>query len=70
MLCGGVLAEYPTKTLSAYFRSLDGTYPGNYTSRYREICDHLGLIATRNNCGVPHENGAIESPHRHSKSLM
>jgi hypothetical protein len=26
-----------------------------------------GVIATRNNTGVAHENGAIESPNRHLK---
>ena len=64
-LCGGVPAEHRTDSLSACFRNRDGSYAGDYTSRYRELCAHLGVIASRNNRGVAHENGAIEGPHRH-----
>ncbi|MEA5416295.1 IS21 family transposase [Synechococcus sp. BA-132 BA5] len=66
-LCGGVPAEHRTDSLSACFRNRDGSYAGDYTSRYRELCAHLGVIATRNNRGIAHENGAIEGPHRHWK---
>jgi len=68
--CGGVPAEHRTDSLSACFRNRDGSYAGDYTSRYRELCAHLGVIATRNNRGVAHENGAIEGPHRHCKHRM
>jgi hypothetical protein len=54
--------EHRTDSLSAWFRNRDGSYAGDYTSRYRELCAHLGVIATRNNRGVAHENGAIEGP--------
>lgn len=37
------------------------------TVRYHDLCRHYGLKATRNNPGVGHENGAIESPHGHLK---
>jgi len=66
-LCGGVPAEHRTDSLSACYRNRDGSYAGDYTSRYRELCAHLGVIASRNNRGVAHENGAIEGPHRHWK---
>lgn len=66
--CGGVPAEHRTDSLSACFRNRDGSYAGDHTSRYRELCAHLGVIATRNNRGVAHENGAIEGPHRHWKT--
>jgi Mg/Co/Ni transporter MgtE (contains CBS domain) len=69
-LCGGVPAEHRTDSLSACFRNSDGSYAGDYTSRYRELCAHLGVIATRNNRGVAHENGAIEGPHRHWKHRL
>jgi hypothetical protein len=69
-LCGGVPAEHRTDSLSACFRNRDGSYAGDYTSRYRELCAHLGVIATRNNRGVAHENGAIEGPHRHWKRRL
>ena len=69
-LCGGVPAEHRTDSLSACFRNRDGSYAGDYTSRYQEFCAHLGVIATRNNRGVAHENGAIEGPHRHWKHRL
>jgi hypothetical protein len=69
-LCGGVPAEHRTDSLSACFRNRDGSYAGDYTSRYRELCAHLGVIASRNNRGVAHENGAIEGPHRHWKRRL
>ena len=69
-LCGGVPAEHRTDSLSACFRNRDGSYAGDYTSRYRELCAHLGVMATRNNRGVAHENGAIEGPHRHWKHRL
>ena len=31
------------------------------------MCAHYGMAATRNNRGVSHENGAVESPHGHLK---
>jgi len=65
-----VPAEHRTDSLSACFRNRDGSYAGDYTSRYRELCAHLGVIATRNNRGVAHENGAIEGPHRHWKHRL
>lgn len=68
--CGGVPAEHRTDSLSACFRNRNGSYAGDYTSRYRELCAHLGVIATRNNRGVAHENGAIEGPHRHWKRRL
>jgi len=37
------------------------------TQRYQEFCDHYGMKPTRNNRGISHENGAIESPHGHLK---
>jgi exonuclease VII large subunit len=65
-----VPAEHRTDSLSACFRNRDGSYAGDYTSRYRELCAHLGVTATRNNRGVAHENGAIEGPHRHWKRRL
>ncbi len=70
VLCGGVPAEHRTDSLSACYRNRNGSYAADFTSRYRELCAHLGVIATRNNRGVAHENGAIEGPHRHWKHRM
>ena len=33
-------------------------------------CAHYGMTPTRNNRGVAHENGSIESPHGHLKSAI
>lgn len=51
VLCGGVPAVHRTDSLSACFHNCDGSYAGGYTSRYRELCAHLGVIATRNTAG-------------------
>lgn len=37
------------------------------TERYRLLCRHYGMTPSRNNRGIAHENGAIESPHGHLK---
>jgi hypothetical protein len=68
--CGGVPVEHRTDSLSACYRNRDGSYAKDFTSRYRELCAHLGITATRNNRGVAHENGAIEGPHRHWKRRL
>ncbi len=68
--CGGLPAEHRTDSLSACYRNRDGSYAADFTSRYRELCAHLGVVATRNNRGVAHENGAIEGPHRHWKRRL
>ena len=68
--CGGLPREHRTDSLSACYRNRDGSYASDFTSRYRELCAHLGLVATRNNRGVAHENGAIEGPHRHWKHRL
>ena len=46
------------------------TPPRTLTRRYEALCGHYGMIATRNNRGVAHENGAIESRHGHLKSRL
>ena len=37
------------------------------TRRYEALCAHYGMTPTRNNTGVAHENGAVESQHGHLK---
>jgi transcriptional regulator with XRE-family HTH domain len=68
--CGGVPAEHRSDSLSACYRNRNGNYTSDFTSRYSELCAHLGLIATRNNKGVAHENGPIEGPHAHFKRRL
>jgi hypothetical protein len=37
---------------------------------YEALCGHYGMIGTRNNPGIAHENGAIESHHGHLKRAI
>ncbi len=64
---GGAPRENRTDSLSAAFRNLSKADAEDLTARYREVCRHYGMTPTRNNRGVAHENGAIESPHGHLK---
>jgi len=67
---GGVPREHRTDSLSAAFRNLDKTARDDLTHRYDELCRHYGMTPTRNNCGVAHENGAIEGSHGHLKRAV
>ena len=58
-MAGGVPEEHRTDSLSAAFNNL--AEQEELTRRYRDLCLHYGLRASRNNLGVSHENGAIES---------
>lgn len=62
---GGVPKEHRTDSLSAAFNNL--AEKTELTKRYKDLCRHYKLDATRNNPGLAHENGAIESPHGHLK---
>lgn len=67
---GGVPAEHRTDSLSAAFRNLSRDEAEDITRRYEALCGHYGLIASRNNRGKAHENGAVESHHRHLKTAL
>ncbi|HYW77372.1 MAG TPA: IS21 family transposase [Gammaproteobacteria bacterium] len=67
---GGVPAEHRTDSLSAAFHNLDAAAQRDLTQRYQALCEHYGMSASRNNRGVAHENGAIESPHGHLKRAL
>jgi transposase InsO family protein len=58
-MAGGVPEEHRTDSLSAAFNNL--AEHEELTRRYRELCEHYGMRASRNNPGASHENGAIES---------
>jgi hypothetical protein len=64
---GGVPAEHRSDSLSAAFRNLDEDARLDQTRRYEAFCVHYGMTPTRNNTGVAHENGAVESQHGHLK---
>jgi transposase InsO family protein len=64
---GGAPREHRSDSLSAAFRNLDRDAREDLTQRYDALCAHYGMEPTRNNRGVAHENGGIESPHGHLK---
>jgi transposase InsO family protein len=67
---GGAPRTHRSDSLSAAFRNLEPEARADLTSRYENLCAHYGMEPTRNNRGVAHENGAIESPHGHLKSAV
>src|SRR5262245_15388002 len=60
---GGVPEQHRSDSLSAAFRNLDADAKEDLTLRYEAFCAHYGMTPTRNNAGVAHENGSIESSH-------
>jgi len=64
---GGAPQTHRTDSLSAAYKNLNNDDKEDATQRYHEFCDHYGMKPTRNNRGVSHENGAIESAHGHLK---
>lgn len=67
---GGAPREHRSDSLSAAFRNLDKSAREDLTLRYDALCAHYGMEPTRNNRGVAHENGSIESPHGHLKKVV
>jgi len=64
---GGAPSEHRSDSLSAAFRNLDRDAQEDLTRRYDDLCAHYGMAPSRNNTGVAHENGSIESSHGHLK---
>ena len=62
--------EHRTDSLSAAFRNLDRHAQEDLTRRYEDLCAHYGMMPTRNNRGIAHENGTIESAHGHLKKAI
>lgn len=67
--CGGVPQQHRTDSLSAAYRNTGGRNP-QLTRMYAAICDHYRVQPTRNNPGVAHENGSIESSHGYFKRRL
>ena len=67
---GGVPEQHRSDSLSAAFRNLDRDAQVDMTRRYEALCAHYRMTPTRNNPGVAHENGSIESPHGHLKRVI
>jgi hypothetical protein len=67
---GGAPLEHRSDSLSAAFRNLAKDAREDLTGRYEALCAHYGMLPTRNNRGVAHENGSIESSHGHLKKAV
>jgi hypothetical protein len=67
---GGVPLEHRSDSLSAAFRNLDRDAQEDLTQRYQGLMRHYAMTPSRNNPGVAHENGSIESPHGHLKKAL
>lgn len=67
---GGVPEQHRSDSLSAAFRNLDREAKDDLTRRYEELCAHYGMTPTRNNPGISHKNGSIESAHGHLKKAL
>ena len=65
---GGVPLEVRTDSLSAAYKNHQEA--DDFTARFADLISHYGFKASRNNRGVAHENGAIESPNRHIKNQI
>ncbi len=67
---GGAPLEHRTDSLSAAYKNRSKSEQEDLTERYQSLCEHYGMIPTRNNRGISHENGAVESPHGHVKNRI
>src|ERR1700730_6793778 len=67
---GGAPREHRSDSLSAAFRNLNRAAREDLTMRYDALCAHYRMDASRNNRGIAHENGSIESAHGHLKSAI
>ena len=67
---GGVPKEHRSDSLSAAFRNLTADAQQDLTQRYQNLMRHYGMEPSRNNAGIAHENGSIESAHGHLKQAL
>jgi hypothetical protein len=67
---GGSPKEHRTDSLSAAYKNRVEDTKEDLTIRYNELCEHYQMEPTRNNKGVSHENGSVESAHGHLKNRI
>ena len=65
---GGCPREHRSDSLSAAFRNEQEE--NDFTVRYAALLEHYGMEGTRNNRGLGHENGSVESSHRYLKDQI
>ncbi len=70
VVLGGAPREHRSDSLSAAFCNLDRDAQEDLTLRYQALMRHYDMMPTRNNLGVAHENGSIESSHGHLKKTL
>ncbi len=68
MAAQGVPQKLRTDSLSAAYKNESNE--DDFTERFADLAKHYGFKPTRNNRGIAHENGAIESPHGHLKAQL
>ncbi len=56
--------------MSAAYRNEQKLSKQDLTDNYQQLCQHYQMEPTRNNRGLSHENGSIESPHGHFKRRL
>lgn len=64
----GVPRQLRTDSLSAAYKNRQ--QQDDFTERFTAFCRHYRVQGTRNNRGLAHENGAIESPNNHIKQQL
>jgi hypothetical protein len=62
--------EHRTDSLSAAFGNLEQDAEEDLRTRYAALCADYQMEPTRNNRGIAHENGSIESRHGHLKDRL
>jgi len=67
---GGAPKEHRTDSLSAAYKNLSPKTQEDMTAQYEALCSQYGMIPTRNNKGISHENGSVESSHGHLKNRI
>jgi hypothetical protein len=65
---GGAPQEHRSDSLSAAFKNL--AEEEDFTLRYTALLEHYGMVGSRNNRGLSHENGSVESSHRYLKEAI
>jgi hypothetical protein len=67
---GGVTHGIRTDSLAAAYKNLNADEKDDITERYKAFVQHYNMKPYRINPGEGHENGAVESSHRHIKNRI
>lgn len=67
---GAAPFEHRSDSLSAAFLNLTAEAKEDLTRRYEALCEHYAMTPTRNNRGIAHENGSVESRNGHLKDRI